>query len=238
MAIKAILTDIEGTITSLSFVKEVLFPYSKQKMKDFIAAQHETNLIVKQLIQNVFSEAGIEGSFHCGEEQTPEKAIQILNKWIEEDKKTTPLKALQGMIWEEGYESGDYKGHLYPDAYEKLRELKDKGLSLYVYSSGSVKAQELLFKYSEFGDIRKLFDGFFDTRTGSKKDPASYTRIAKETGISPEYILFLSDVEEELNAAAKAGLQTAYILREEDYPGAGKKVSPHPIHPDLQKIGL
>jgi len=231
MAIKAILTDIEGTITSLSFVKEVLFPYSKKQMGGFVKSQHQTNLIVKQLIQNVFSEACIEGSFKCTEEQTPKKAVQILTQWIEEDKKITPLKALQGLIWEEGYLKGDYKGHLYPDAYEKLKELKEKGLSLYVYSSGSVKAQELLFQYSDYGDIRDFFSGFF------KKETLSYSQIAKKIELSPDEILFISDVEEELDAAAKAGFQTTYILREEDYPNSHKKESSHPIQPNLQKIG-
>jgi len=237
MSIKAIVTDIEGTITSLSFVKEVLFPYSKKQMGAFVKSQHQTNLIVKQLIQNVFIEAGIEGSFKCSEEQTPEKAVQILNRWSEEDKKVTPLKALQGLIWEEGYLNGDYKGHLYPDAYKKLKELKEKGLPLYVYSSGSVKAQELLFQYSDYGDIRDFFSGFFDTQIGSKKETLSYRQIAKKIGLSPDEILFISDVEEELDAAAKAGFQTTYILREEDYPNSHKKESSHPIQPNLQKIG-
>ncbi len=212
--IKAVLTDIEGTITSLSFVKNILFPYSKNKISEFIWNHFETDERIIPIIDNVLIEAGQSTT----EKLKIDRAIDILLQWIAEDKKATPLKELQGIIWEEGYKEGDYTGHLYPDAYDKLKELKEKGFQLYVYSSGSVKAQELLFQHSDFGDIRDLFSGFFDTKIGPKQEAESYSKIAKELNLPPNEILFLSDIEGELIAANQAGMQTTQLLRKEDYP--------------------
>jgi len=236
MDVKAILTDIEGTITSLSFVKEILFPYSKERIKDFVSKRAQTDSRLLPLIDEILSESNAEKKEAPIEEKIP-LAIETLLHWIDVDKKATPLKEIQGLIWEEGYKKGDYKGHLYIDAYEKLKELKEQGLLLYVYSSGSVKAQKELFQHSEFGDIRNLFSGFFDTKIGNKKEAPSYTQIAKLMCLKPIEILFLSDVEEELEAAEEAGMKTTLIQRPEDYPQKEiPEKSPRLILSDMNKL--
>jgi enolase-phosphatase E1 len=223
--IKAILTDIEGTTTSLSFVKDVLFPYARKKMPDFIRQRHNDPVIL-QLLTHTCAEAGI--AFDV------EAAIRQLTEWIDQDKKITPLKALQGMIWQAGYEVGDFKGHLYPDAITQLKAWHQQGIALYVYSSGSVLAQKLLFGYTEEGDLTPLFSGFFDTNIGGKKEQDSYRKIAEAMALPPGNILFLSDIEEELDAAKASGFHTYWLIRDRQ-PDANPK---HPqarifdeIHP-------
>jgi len=203
--IRAIVTDIEGTTSSLSFVKDVLFPYAREHMADFVA-QHQEKPEVRGLLDDARSEAG--------GELDDEQLVQQLIKWIDEDKKVTPLKALQGLIWEHGYRQGDFTGHVYEDAYRKLREWHDAGINLYVYSSGSVYAQKLLFGYSDFGDMTPLFSGYFDTRIGHKRERDSYDAIVNELALPANEILFLSDITEELDAADQAGMQTLQLVRD------------------------
>lgn len=203
--VKAILLDIEGTIAPLSFVKEVMFPYSKKRIKKFLEENRE-NPKVKKIILEVQKLEGRELSF--------EETAELFERWIDEDRKVTPLKELQGHIWEEGFKSGELRAPLYEDAYEKIKEWKEKGIPVYIYSSGSVKAQELFFGHSVYGDIRNLFSGFFDTKIGSKKEKSSYEKIAKEIGLSPEEILFISDNPDELKAAKEAGMKVIQSVRE------------------------
>ncbi|TAM47090.1 MAG: acireductone synthase [Gammaproteobacteria bacterium] len=203
--IHAILTDIEGTTSSLSFVKEVLFPYSRARMADFIHA-HATEPTVRTQLDEVGRAAG--------RPLTDDEAAAQLITWIDEDRKITPLKALQGMIWEAGYRHGDFLGHVYDDAVRQMRVWKDRGLELYVFSSGSVLAQKLLFRHTAFGDLLPLFTGHFDTAIGNKRETAAYTAIARQIGLPSTEILFLSDVREELDAARDAGMQTTQVLRE------------------------
>ena len=225
---RAILTDIEGTTSSLSFVKDVLFPYAREHMAGFVH-QHGHEPEVRKLLQQVSEEAGAM--------LDDEQAIGQLHQWIAEDRKVTPLKALQGLIWEAGYRNGDYRGHIYDDAAACLQQWHEKGLRLYVYSSGSVYAQKLLFAHTRHGDLTPLFSGYFDTTSGAKKEAESYRNIAREiakdftadfagdlatepvdepSGNSsplPEAILFLSDIEAELNAAREAGMKTCWLVR-------------------------
>ncbi|MGZ5010802.1 MAG: acireductone synthase, partial [Methylobacter sp.] len=140
--------------------------------------------------------------------------IAQLIQWIDEDKKATPLKSLQGLIWEAGYRQGDFKGHLYADAAAKLKAWKEKGLDLYVYSSGSVYAQKLLFGHTEYGDLTPLFSGYFDTHIGGKKEKQSYDTIAEQLDIPANQLLFLSDIKEELDAAKDAGFETIWLVRD------------------------
>ncbi len=202
--IKAILTDIEGTTSSLSFVKDVLFPYARAHLPDYVR-QHQSEPRIKQLLADICNEAGME--------LDTEGVIAQLIQWIDQDKKITPLKALQGLIWEAGYNQGDFKGHLYQDAITNLKAWKNKGVSLYVYSSGSVLAQKLLFGHTEAGDLTSLFSGFFDTNIGGKKEIESYRKIAEEIDAPPGMILFLSDIKEELDAAKSAGFHTLRLAR-------------------------
>jgi len=203
--IKAIVTDIEGTTSSILFVKDVLFPYARANLADYVR-KHSDDPQIKPLLDDVCKEAGLELSI--------EQTIAQLIQWIDEDKKATPLKSLQGLIWEAGYRQGDFKGHLYADAAEKLKEWKTEGLSLYVYSSGSVYAQKLLFGHTEYGDLTPLFSGYFDTHIGGKREQQSYDNIAGQLGIPANQLLFLSDIKEELDAAKAAGFATIWLVRD------------------------
>ena len=210
--IKAIVTDIEGTTSSLSFVKDVLFPYARAHLPDFVRSHH-AQAEVKPLLAEAKQIAG-------GELDEGALVAQFIH-WIDTDQKITPLKSLQGLIWQEGYRNGDFTGHVYEDAVRNLRNWFGLGYKLYVYSSGSVQAQKLLFGYSDFGDLTPLFSGYFDTHIGGKKEARSYERITAELGLPAERILFLSDIKDELDAAREAGLATCWLLREQTSdPGA------------------
>ena len=205
--IKAIITDIEGTTSSLSFVKEVLFPYSRKKLPEFIE-QHAEQTEIAQLLNDV---AQI-----VGKPLSTDEAIAQIIQWIDEDQKITVLKTLQGLIWQHGYQQGDFKGHIYQDAAETLKAWHKQGIALYVYSSGSVHAQKLLFTHTEFGDLTFLFTDYFDTRIGGKKETLSYQHIAEKIALPTEQLLFLSDIQEELDAAKQAGLNTLQLVRDTD----------------------
>ncbi len=206
MPIKAILTDIEGTTSAVSFVFEVLFPYAARHLPDFVRDHADEPAVAEQL-SAVRAESGETGA-------DVERLIEILLGWIAADRKATPLKALQGMVWAEGYRAGQLKGHVYPDAVEALRRWHAQGYALYVYSSGSIQAQKLIFGCSEAGDLSPLFSGYFDTTSGPKREPESYRNITRAIGCPAEQILFLSDIVEELDAAQAAGLQTIGLARE------------------------
>jgi len=203
--IKAILTDIEGTTTSLSFVKDVLFPYARAHIGAFVR-EHANEPPVREQLDEV--------SRLAGKPLTDAQAIDQLVRWIDEDKKITPLKALQGMIWETGYRGGDFKGHVYEDAARQLQKWKTAGLRLYAFNSGSVQAQKLIFSHSGRGDLTPLFSGYFDTTVGHKREVAAYQAIAREIGLPASDILFLSDIKEELDAARAAGMQTLQLVRD------------------------
>ncbi len=203
--IKAIITDIEGTTSSLSFVKDVLFPYARANLADYVL-KHVDEAQVKTLLDDARQEAGAD--------LPVEALIDVFTQWIDEDKKVTPLKALQGLIWEDGYRLGAFKGHIYQDAIVNLQAWKAQGLDLYVYSSGSVHAQKLLFAHTNHGDLTPLFSGYFDTRIGGKKEQQSYSRIAEQIGLPANQLLFLSDIKEELDAAKAAGFKTVWLNRE------------------------
>lgn len=205
--IRAILTDIEGTTSSIAFVKEVLFPYARDHIAEYIR-NHAADTDVRVLLDEVCAELG--RTLDDGQ------IIEQLIRWTDEDRKITPLKTLQGMLWEQGYRNGDISGHIYQDAVKKLQEWNTRQIKLYVYSSGSVAAQKLLFGFSKYGDLTTLFSGYFDTRVGPKRETASYRAIAKAIGIPGNDTLFLSDIAEELNAARAAGMLTLQLLRPED----------------------
>lgn len=203
--VRVIVTDIEGTTSSLSFVKDVLFPYARQHLAQFVA-EHAQDAKVRTLLDDANQEAG-SGLDDAG-------IVAQLERWIDEDRKVTSLKSLQGLIWEAGYRNGDFKGHIYADAAERLRAWHAQGIHLYVYSSGSVYAQKLLFGFSEAGDLTPLFSGYYDTHIGGKREASSYRAIADEIKVPANKILFLSDIVEELDAAQTAGMQTVRLVRE------------------------
>ncbi|TCV93297.1 acireductone synthase [Luteibacter rhizovicinus] len=203
--IRVILTDIEGTTSSIDFVRDTLFPYARKRLPAFVETHADTPE-VQHWLHEAAKEAGIV-------EAPRQEIIDLLLRWIDEDRKSTALKALQGMIWREGYENGEYRSHMYPEVAKRMREWRADGLHLYIYSSGSVAAQKLLFGYSESGDLTPLLAGYFDTETGPKRETASYARIAESIGENPDHILFLSDITAELDAAREAGMRTTWLVR-------------------------
>lgn len=205
MSVRAILTDIEGTTTPIAFVHEVLFPYARARLAPFCAerrAEAEVSAALK-------AARDLDGHPDFDLDQT----VALLLSWMDEDRKAGPLKTLQGLIWRKGYEEGVLKGQVYEDAAALLECWHSQGRKLFVYSSGSEEAQKLIFGYSDKGDMKSLFSGFFDTRVGAKVDSASYEAIAKAVGVAPGNILFLSDLPAEITAAKSAGLQVARIER-------------------------
>jgi enolase-phosphatase E1 len=206
---RVILTDIEGTTSSIAFVHDVLFPYARERIAAFVAAASVTTDDILDKVRAQVGDPSL-GRAAC---------LDQLLAWHDADAKVGPLKTLQGLIWSEGYARGELKGHVYADAADGLRRWRARGFALYVYSSGSVAAQKLLFGQSDFGDLLPLFDGHFDTAIGGKKDTAAYTAIARAIGEEPADILFLSDVEAELAAAQAAGLGVLLLARDES-PGA------------------
>ncbi len=211
----AIITDIEGTTTPIAFVHRVLFPYARERMAGFVA------------------------SSHAALAEVPEPQLATLLGWMDRDEKVTALKTIQGILWDEGYRAGALTAEVYADVPPALRRWARAGLRLYVYSSGSVAAQKLLFGHTPQGDLTPLFQAYFDTRAGAKREAASYASIARGIGLPGGEILFLSDVEAELDAAAEAGLQTCQLVRTQDGTRPGTR---HEIAADFaevaQKFGL
>jgi 5-methylthioribose kinase len=201
---RALLLDIEGTTSSLSFVKDELFPYAHARLPGYVT-EHAQEL--SALLDDV---RGIEGNAALDTQQL----IATLQRWIGEDRKLTPLKSLQGLIWQEGYERGELRGHVYRDAVEALHAWHAAGLKIYIYSSGSVLAQRLIFSHTEYGDLTPCFSGYFDTTIGGKLEPDSYRTIAARIGLPPAAVLFLSDHSGEISAAAIAGLQVIQVCRD------------------------
>lgn len=227
----AIVTDIEGTTSSIRFVKDILFVYADQFLPDFIRKHKEERDVARQL-RSLSENTGIPL-------KNTEALIDQLRKWMREDNKSTELKALQGMVWEMGYQRGEYQAHVYPDVPDKLREWADAGINLYVYSSGSEKAQRLFFRYSVFGDLRLLFAGHFDTSIGPKQDAQSYQNLLDWIALPPADVLFLSDVEGELDAAAAVGIKTVWVLRpQESGADITKLRSKHPMVTSFKDIRL
>lgn len=205
-----ILTDIEGTTSSISFVRDVLFPYARAALSGFVR-EHGQQPEVRRWLDAV----AIEISASACQDSV---IVETLQGWIDTDRKHTALKALQGMVWEAGYADGDFTAPLYPDVAPALRAWHAAGHRLAVYSSGSVPAQKLLFAHTDAGDLVPLFSGFFDTEVGGKREAASYHEIVRRLAQPAGEIVFLSDVVEELDAARDAGLRTVLLDRREDYP--------------------
>ena len=195
----AVITDIEGTTTPIAFVRDTLFPYARARLEMALALPEAAPIAAEIAAM------------------APGRAVlDTLRRWMDEDAKLTPLKALQGLIWDRAYADGTIKGALYPDVAPALRRWCVAGLRLHVFSSGSVAAQKLLFAHSVDGDLTGLFRGFFDTRIGPKREAASYDRLCIGINVPPAEVVFLSDVEDELDAAAAAGLQTCQLVRAAD----------------------
>jgi enolase-phosphatase E1 len=219
--VAAVLLDIEGTITPLSFVGEVLFPYAAERLPAFLA-RRRGDPEVGEALRALAAEHGRESA--DAEDGAPppfEDGLPYLRHLMAADRKSPGLKLLQGLVWQEGYAAGEIRGQVFADVPPALREWRQAGLRLRIFSSGSVLAQRLLLSTTPDGDLTPLFEGFHDTGTGAKNEPGSYHRIAAAFGLEPRRILFLSDAPAELDAAAAAGLQICLTERPGNRPVSG-----------------
>ncbi|MBM5799952.1 MAG: acireductone synthase [Cyanobacteria bacterium K_DeepCast_35m_m2_023] len=210
-----VLLDIEGTTCPVSFVSEVLFPYAAAHLESFLASnQHVT--VVRELVAEVEQAWREDGQARAAglPWQSGLPVAPYLLWLIEQDRKLTALKELQGLIWQQGYASGELKGPLFNDVPPALRRWQRDGVRLAVYSSGSVSAQQLLYGHSQVGDLRTLFSHWFDTRIGAKHESRSYDLISEQMGCDPRSILFISDSNRELQAARSAGMQVLFSDRD------------------------
>lgn len=209
--IKYIITDVEGTTTSINFVHQTLFPFAKDNLVSFCQKNSDKDFVksaIAETKRTVKEEENIDIS--------DSEALEKLLYWISSDRKHPALKSLQGHIWEEGYTSGEIKGHVYEDVLPALKAWTDSGIKVGVYSSGSVKAQHLIYEFSEKGNLRPYFSFHFDTKVGHKREVSSYVNILKELNAKAEETLFLSDIKEELDAAREVGIQTIQLIRQDD----------------------
>jgi enolase-phosphatase E1 len=223
--ISHVLLDIEGTTCPVSFVADTLFPYAARRLEQYLQ-EHAKEPIVRERLRELFAcwrkednptaqallSTALSKQEALAEPQT-NVVLPYLLWLIAEDRKVTPLKDLQGMVWEEGYRRGELVAPLFTDVPETLRRWHSQGLVLSVYSSGSVAAQQLLYAHSHAGDLRPLFSHWFDTRSGPKQEPDSYRRIADQLKVSADQILFISDLIAELKAAERAGLAVLFSDR-------------------------
>jgi enolase-phosphatase E1 len=226
VGVRAVLTDIEGTTTPLSFVHDVLFPYARRRLDAACASGDERFAESLRLLRAEYrAEKGNLTGFGDG--------APYAHALMDRDRKSTGLKMLQGLLWEEGYRSGELKGQVYPDVAAALRVWKERGIRARVFSSGSILAQKLIFGYSDQGDLLPYFEGFHDTTTGAKQNPDSYRAIAAAFDLPPAEILFLSDVVAELDGAREAGMQTGFFVR----PG-NKPADPggHPVYESFEEL--
>ncbi|MDO0916185.1 acireductone synthase [Streptomyces sp. DT2A-34] len=204
--VDAVVLDIEGTTSATGFVVDVLYPYSRSRFGALLAERGSDPEVARAVAQ--VREL-------TGEPEADAAAVEkTLNSWLDQDRKATPLKTLQGIIWSEGFARGDLVSHFYDDVVPRLHAWHATGVQLYVYSSGSVAAQRAWFTNSPEGDLTSLVSGLYDTENaGPKQEPESYRRIAESTGVAPDRLLFLSDRPGELDAARAAGWWAVGVRR-------------------------
>ncbi len=216
---RGILLDVEGTTSSISFVYDVLFAHAKAEVGDFLV-RRRADADVRAAAAAIAATAGLPAPDLDDPEsvaRVAHAALDLMNR----DVKDTGLKALQGMIWRSGFESGEIVAHVYDDVPPALAQWADSGLDVRIYSSGSIEAQRLFFGHTAHGDLARYLRGHYDTTTGPKREPPSYVRIAADMGLEPRQILFASDVGEELDAARAAGMATALVIRPGNRPPGG-----------------
>ena len=212
---KVILLDIEGTTTPIDFVHKTLFPFAKSKIGEYVEQNvDELQTEISQLkteYKKDFSEQIYGRDFR---QDAPETIIEYLKFLIEVDRKSTPLKSLQGKIWQAGYESGELESVMFADVPGAFERWKTESKTIAIYSSGSVLAQKLIFKYSNFGDLTNYISNYFDTKVGHKREAESYVKIAAAINLPPKRLAFVSDIIAELDAAKTSGFETFLAIRE------------------------
>src|SRR5688572_29390846 len=211
MPSRGILLDIEGTTTPIAFVYDVLFPFARSRVAELVK---HADLDLREL--NLDHDEDV----RAGLNPPPwsKAPLDYIHWLMDQDRKSTALKTIQGKIWLEGYQSGELRGDVFQDVPPALARWRQNGIDIRIFSSGSILAQRLLFSSTRSGDLTKFLSGYFDTTTGPKNDPASYTQIAQVFGMPASDILFISDVTRELDAARLAGLQTLLCIRPGNRP--------------------
>lgn len=234
--VAALLLDIEGTTTPIDFVYNVLFPYARAHVEDYVAS-HSSEPPVQADIAGLVEEnladrkRGLDPPLLEGPANhvSIEAVVAYVGWLMDQDRKSTALKSLQGRIWEEGYRKGELRSKVFEDVPPAFKRWRKQGKAISIYSSGSVLAQKLLFANTEAGDLALFIDRYYDTNFGGKKDSESYRRIAVDMKLESSAVLFVSDVTDELDAAATAGLQTLLCVRPGNHP------QPQPIlHPIIK----
>ena len=212
--VRGILLDIEGTTTPIAFVHDVLFSYARDHVREFLHA----NADKEELLADV-ALLREEHADDVSKDRNPPPLVADYVEWlIAVDRKSTGLKSLQGKIWRQGYEDGSLKSQVFADVAPAFERWAQRGLSINIFSSGSVLAQKLLFAHTGVGDLTRFIDGYFDTNVGKKGEAESYRRIAEKMNLPTAHILFVSDVIDELNAADEAGMKTLLSIREGNAP--------------------
>jgi enolase-phosphatase E1 len=216
----AVLLDIEGTTTPVTFVTDVLFPYARRHLRlhleEHAGSREYESLFTRLGEEHRAASAGGETPPPWTDEPRPARlaAVAAFVDWLmDRDRKSTALKELQGKIWQDGYERGELVGQVFPDVRPALERWRDQRVPVSIFSSGSVLAQQLLFRHSSAGNLTPLLHAYFDTRVGQKADAESYGRIARAVGIAPESFVFISDVTRELDAARAAGMHARLAIR-------------------------
>jgi enolase-phosphatase E1 len=211
---EVVLLDIEGTTTPISFVHDVLFPYARARVASYLEAMTGSDPEIRHIVEGLQAELEAGSRELEARSRKPEADIVSYAHWLmDRDRKSGPLKALQGRIWEQGYLTGELKGEVYPDVRAAFARWTAAGVRIAIFSSGSVLAQKLLFARSTAGDLSPHLSGYFDTAVGTKGEAGSYRRIADALKVTPLRILFISDVIKELDAAREAGMQTMLCVR-------------------------
>ncbi|HEY8063516.1 MAG TPA: acireductone synthase [Methylosinus sp.] len=222
--LRAVLIDLEGVMLPMAFMTETLIPLSARRLGSYIV-EHAEDEEVEEALEET-------GRLMGGYELDPTQAESLLLRWMKQGRKATPLKILQGLVWQEGYEAGSLSCALYPDVADCLKSWAGAGLRLFIYSSNSELAQKLLLSRAASEELTSVFEGFFDTTLGQKIEPGSYRDIGERLALPAASILVLSESDEELDAAATAGLATARIARD------GAVESPHRVCPDLASLNI
>jgi enolase-phosphatase E1 len=215
--IRLVLLDIEGTTTPLSFVHDVLFPYARDRVAQWFRERRPTDPERLEIVEGLRREPDADPALA---DTDTDAIVAFVQKLIDQDRKSGPLKTLQGKIWQSGYEQGELRSEVYDDVLPALRRWTTAGIAVGIYSSGSVLAQKLLFAHSNAGDLTLFLRWHFDTSAGPKRESSSYRRIADILNLQPERMLFVSDVTQELDAAKDAGLQTLLCVRPPATPPA------------------
>ncbi len=236
---RGIVLDIEGTTSSISFVYDVLFPFARRELAAYLG-DHWHDLALANACDAIARDAGYEAFtvwMPAGDEQHQRQRLHAeVLRLMDADAKTTGLKMLQGLVWERGFCSGELKAHVYPDVAPALRAWRDQGIDVRIYSSGSAAAQRLFFGHTVQGDLLSTFSGHYDTTIGAKREPNSYRAIAADMQLPANSLLFLSDLPQELDAAALAGWATSLVVRPGNAPVS--LGGPHPVIQDFAQVRI